>query len=701
MTITQVRSSSPSPAPAGGGDPRGPRKPDSPLSAAIQRNGGYIAAVGVAVLVLAFTVGPSMTLLVLGALVGIGVAGTALMVPTVALFLMVASEFANASGVLVALPLSLYTSLLGLCVASAVIGLCRKRYRDRIRPGWWIPAALLLAYLVTLIPSAVLSQDPASTTTSLSDSLKDLVFVVVMSLLLQMSGKPWAIIVAILIPLAIISILTAMSEYVVGNSVTFGGFSTIQSDAGADIAAARHSGPLPDPNFWGRFLILGLPFGLAAVTRALNRRSFLELFLAAAASLSVLLGIYLTQSRGTMLAAGLAVVVWIIAAGPRIRRRAFFLAPLSLLILLLPGIGDRLLTLTQAVSSAPDYSADQSLTERGNVGDVAFGVFKANPLFGTGPGSFADVMTHYAPLTNAGPTGDITATHNLYLEILSESGVVGMAGWAVLVIGLLVLGYQATVRLAGSFPDARGGRLTRATAAAGVAAIVGFSAASIFLHLAYSRTFLMVGALIGYMYTVSRTDRDLTRPAPRRATLQARKGFVFATAVTVATAVAALVVGATLYSVLGTKTYVATSELTLQATGAGYPGYAMDVRRRVVTLPAYASVIQSSGANQDTTVIADPTRGVMTVEAVADSPAEAIRRRDAIVTNAPTAIKQSSLDAVYNVVTVSVGDVTEKRVVDGTAMRVILLATAAEIALVLFLCRRIRSEERRRGVWLI
>ncbi|GAY12224.1 putative serine/threonine protein kinase [Pseudonocardia sp. N23] len=666
----------------------------------LQRNGGYIAALGVALLILAFTVGPQMTLLVVGALVAVAVVGAAVMIPTVALFLMVASEFANASGVL-ATPVSIYTALLGLCGVSVVVGFARKRYRDRIRPGWWIPAALLLAYLVTLVPSAAMSQNPAATTSALSDHLKDIVFVVIVSLLLQMSSKPWITIVAILVPLAGISILTALSEYVVGNSQTFGGFSTIQSSAGADIAAARHSGPLPDPNFWGRFLILGLPFGLAFVHRSLTRRSRWELLFSAGASLSILVGIYLTQSRGTMLAAGLTVAVWLVVAGPRIRRRAFFLAPLSLLVLLLPGIGDRLLTLTQAVSSAPDYAADQSLTERGNVGDVAFGVFKANPLFGTGPGSFATSMQQYAPLTDAGPTGDITATHNLYLELLSESGIVGMLGWAVLIVGMLVLGHQATTRLAGAYPDAPGGRLTRGVGAAGVAAIVGFSAASLFLHLAYSRTFLLVCALIGFMYSVARTDRGLRRRMPARATAQARKGFRFAAVVTLATAAAATVVGATLVTVLGRDTYVATSELTLQATGAGYPGYAMDIRRRTAVLPAYASLIQGGAATQETTVLADPTRGVMTVRAVADSPAEALKRRDAVVVNAPKAISQSGLNAVYNVVSVSVADVSEERVVDGTTLRIVLLATAGEIALVLFLCGRIRSEERRRGVWLI
>ncbi|MGD9989899.1 O-antigen ligase family protein [Pseudonocardia sp.] len=676
------------------------RSTPSTLSLAVQRNGGYLAALGVAMLVLAFTVGPQMALIVVGAIVAVAVVGAAVMIPTVALFLMVASEFANASGV-IATPVSIYTALLGLCGMSVVVGLARKRYRDRVRPGWWIPAALLLAYLVTIVPSAAMSQDPASTTSALSDHLKDIVFVVIVSLLLQMSSKPWYTIVAILVPLAGISVLTALSEYVVGNSQTFGGFSTIQSNAGAGIAAARHSGPLPDPNFWGRFLILGLPFGLAFVHRALARRSRFELLFSAGATLAILLGLYLTQSRGTMLAAGLTIVVWLVAAGPRVRRRAFFLAPISLLILLLPGIGDRLLTLTQAVSSAPDYAADQSLTERSNIGEVAFGVFKANPLFGTGPGSFAHTMSQYAPLTNAGPTGDITATHNLYLELLSETGIVGMLGWSVLIVGMLVLGYLATTRLAGTFPDARGGRLTRGVGAAGIAAIVGFSAASLFLHLAYSRTFLLVCALIGFAYSVARTDRSLRRRMPARATAQARKGFFFAAAVTVATAAAATVVGATLVTVLGRDTYVATSELTLQATGAGYPGYAMDIRRRTAVLPAYASVIQGGAATQETTVVADPVRGVMTVRAVGDSPAEAIQRRDAVVVNAPKAISQQGLNAVYNVVTVSVQDVADERVVDGTTLRIVLLATAGEIALVLFLCGRIRSEERRRGVWLI
>jgi hypothetical protein len=91
----------------------------------------------------------------------------------------------------------------------------------------------------------------------------------------------------------------------------------------------------------------------------------------------------------------------------------------------------------------------------------------------------------------------------------------------------------------------------------------------------------------------------------------------------------------------------------------------------------------------------------MTVTAVADTPQEAVARRDRVVAGAPASIHHGSLDTALRVVTVSVHGVTEHRVVDGTTQRIVLLATAAEIALVLALCARIRREERRRGVWLL
>ena len=96
--------------------------------------------------------------------------------------------------------------------------------------------------------------------------------------------------------------------------------------------------------------------------------------------------------------------------------------------LVLPGIGDRLLTLTEAFSG-PTYAADQSLVERSNVGTVALKVFELNPIFGTGPSTFRTVVGQYAPLSGAGSIGDITATHNLYLEMLVNLGPLGLGAF--------------------------------------------------------------------------------------------------------------------------------------------------------------------------------------------------------------------------------------------------------------------------------
>ena len=673
-----------------------------PLGLTPLHMGAIAVGIGVFAIFLSLAINPLAGLLAIGAVIGLAVAAYAVWNPTIALSLLVAGEFCNLSGVLELRVPGVYIGFLALAIAATIAAVARPQYRERIRRNWWIPAALVVVYLIAIVPSTMLSQDPASTATTLEDWLKNLVMLAVILLLMQMSDRPWAFAVAAVLPMSAICVMMALNEWVVGNSFTFGGFSTIASAAGADIAAARHSGPTPDANYWGRFLLIGLPLAMALAHRAWKSKRRLPLLWWIGHSFLLLLGIYLTQSRGTLLAAGLGVVVWIIAVGPQMRRIALFLLPLSLVALVLPGIGDRLLTLTEAFSG-PSYAADQSLLERGNVGTVAFKIFELNPIFGTGPSTFRTVVSDYAPLSGAGSIGDITATHNLYLEILSETGVVGLAGWIVLVGGALLLAVRAALRMAGARPDGgRDGRPTRALAAAVVAGLVGWSVASAFLHIAYPRILLLTCALAGMLYSVSMADRRLDRPFAANAARRAVRGFRFGLVATIATTIAAGLVAGTLLTALSRTTYVATTDLTLlpSADPTNFPGYALNIRNRTDVLPTYAAVIQHAAPQPETTVTADPPGGVMTVTSVADSADEAIARRDAVVSAAQASVDKAGMGRIFRPVMVDAKAPTSKLEITTTTIRIVLIATIVEILVVISLSARIRREERRQGAFI-
>jgi O-antigen ligase len=669
-----------------------------PLGLTPTHVGAIAVGVGVFALFLSFISGPVAGLLVIGVAVALPILMYAVMSPTVAVSIVIGSEFVNLSGVLNIAGLTIGT--LALALASVVVGFLRPTYRERVQGGWWYPAGLLMAYLLAIIPASILSETPTATALVLDDWLKNLLMLVVVLVLMQMSGRPWVFVAAMVVPMSVICVMMGLNQYVIGNAFTFGGFSQIASAAGDNIAAARHSGPMADSNFWGRVLLLGMPGALALAHRAWKARKRLALSWWLLESLLLLGGIYLTQSRGTLIATAVALVVWIVAVGPQVRKMAMWLIPVALAGLLLPGIGDRLLTVTSALSG-PDYAADASVVERGNVYTVALKIFEENPIFGTGPASFATEIGLYAPETSAGSTGDITATHNLYLEIGSETGVVGLVGWGVFIIGMLTLGIRAVMRMAGAREDGPQGRPTRALAAAGVAGIVGFSVASVFLHMAFPRTLLLTCAVVGMLYSTTRADVRLRRPAAVDATRRAVKGLRFGVVASIATAIAAVLVAGTLLTALSRTTYEASADLTLQATPETFPGYALDVRRRVEVLPTYASVIQNAAPQSGTTVAADPPRGVMTVTATGNSAEEAVARRDAITNGAQAAIEKAGMAAAYKVVTVTVAAPQSHIEITSTLIRIALIATLVEILVVITLCARIRREERRQGVWLI
>jgi O-antigen ligase len=562
---------------------------------------GLALAAGVAIFGAVFMLGSRSALLLIAAPIGaIGLVFAARR-PTLALSIMVAIEFTNLSGLFAAktgIPIFQASLLMGL--VAIAFALRDPQCRSRIN-GWTLFCAGLLAvYLATGAIATIGSVEIAESVAGMQRNAVDCVFVMVVLVLVQVTARPWTVAAVIVVTLASLCALTIVSQVVYGGTATFGGLSTVTTASGEMITTLRYGGPLPDSNFWGRHLALGLPMAAALLSRAqrVGRRATAAGWVLAMVLL--LCGVYLTQSRGTFLAAGVAIVVWFVAVERSVRRWALILVPLGAAAFAVPGVGNRIVAAFEDFTQADLGNAvDPSVVGRLAAQEEAWMMFQERPYFGFGPATFPDEVINFAGRVTTAAREPTNAPHNLYAELAAESGWLGLLGWAVVILGFLaavILGIIAN-------PCSR----DRVLAASVCAAIVAWSAASIGLHLAYFRTFGVVLALAGGLAPMWPPPPDAVRTLMRGAAAWCGAG---------------LLGFAVFWIYLSANTSAAVTArqpVTLMPVGSvdGSYAYALDVRTRIELLPTFATLLEEPRSPVD--VIADPVRGILTFVATADN----------------------------------------------------------------------------------
>jgi O-antigen ligase len=186
----------------------------------------------------------------------------------------------------------------------------------------------------------------------------------------------------------------------------------------------RASGGFSDPNFLGEYMALAVVFGLGAL--ALARRP-MKLLLAPIAILGVVC-VAVTFSRGAYLAVLVGLVVLI---GTRNRAVALVVVILAgiVALTLYPAFLDARIGV--ALSPHEALALLRSENSRTDLAAAAFAIFASSPVFGIGFGVF-----HFVSPSFAGDSASIaTYSHNQFLNILAEQGIVGV----LLVTGIAVL----------------------------------------------------------------------------------------------------------------------------------------------------------------------------------------------------------------------------------------------------------------------
>ncbi len=343
-----------------------------------------------------------------------------------------------AAGVKLAGPLS----LLDLALAAALgLWFVDGARRHQLRLQFAGPAIAALVYAALLFVSALGAADLPQ---AASEVVKWLEFAAVLLLVPQMAHGPqqarW--VAAALIAGASAQALLGIYQFVfrIGPEwfVVLGRF-------------MRASGTFSQPNPYAGFLGLVLPVALSLAIQACGEvlrmparwRQWLWAAFFAGATALIAAALLASWSRGGWLGAVAGVGVVIVARS----RRAAILAGVAVLLLLLA-------VLLGSVSAA---QLPQPITARlqeipaffgaGNplgqeVNDDNFAVierlahwkaaermFTAAPLLGVGPGNYAAAYDIYRLPAWTEPLGH---AHNIYLNVLAESGIIGFAGFVVL-----------------------------------------------------------------------------------------------------------------------------------------------------------------------------------------------------------------------------------------------------------------------------
>ncbi len=281
----------------------------------------------------------------------------------------------------------------------------------------------------------------------------------------------------------------------------FGGFAVVKDSGimntgevdnlGHEVKRLRLSGPLGSKNRYAQVMVVLLPL---ALMRIWGERRLLLRLLAAAACIPIVGGALLTFSRG----AGISIILVLMAiAFLRILklRHLLIVGVVGFLFvsLVIPDYIYRISTAAQVTDLATGNAEDASGSVRGRatVNLAAFYIFVDHPLLGVGPGQTSNYMMEYGNEIGFRRLEGERRAHNMYLEELADTGLIGFTLFmSILGLTLFELA-QARRRWMLSRPDI--GYLLAGL----LVAIIAYMSTAVFLHLSYVRYYWVILALSG------------------------------------------------------------------------------------------------------------------------------------------------------------------------------------------------------------
>ena len=265
------------------------------------------------------------------------------------------------------------------------------------------------------------------------------------------------------------------------------------TEGGGAQGQLRAAGPIGETNRYAQILLVLLPF--AALTFRTEPTRTLRMFGLVAGGL-ILGGLLLTFSRGAFLTG--VVLLGMMASMRLVKPRHVLASGLGVSVLIAafaPAVVTRMATLEDLKSLLfhTDYTyraPDSSAVHRYVLNLATWHVFLDHPIFGAGPGHFAE----YYSVPYANRVGLIETTkkymgHNLYLETLAETGVVGLACLVAIFFVIMHELWKERLLWMQSNPE------IASWATAFFLCLSAYAISAVFAHLTYQRYFWVLVAL--------------------------------------------------------------------------------------------------------------------------------------------------------------------------------------------------------------
>jgi O-antigen ligase len=270
-----------------------------------------------------------------------------------------------------------------------------------------------------------------------------------------------------------------IGAYVIGSALAagYGVLNPPENVAYYDVT--RVSGTIGDPNELAGVLVGGTI--LAAALAAVLKRAPLLRLAAAGASALCAAGIFLSLSRGGLVALGFSLVAAIVVAGRRWRVQA-----LAMAVVVAAGafVYFGFYASTDASSRVTSFGRG---TGRADIWTVGWRMVEAHPVRGVGVGNYRTASIHYLLEPGAIQRDEFIVdtpkvAHNTYLQVLAELGVVGAALFAA-IIGFSLLCILRAARIFERLGDPTMELMSRAL----LVALCGVLAADFFISEEFSK----------------------------------------------------------------------------------------------------------------------------------------------------------------------------------------------------------------------
>jgi len=294
------------------------------------------------------------------------------------------------------------------------------------RPAGWIRTSFILGvYILFLLVSMVNAQDFEVAKDSFVNITQNILIAIIVIYFIKhpesLQLALWTLIAAGIF-MGTISVFQYLTGTFGNNYWGFGGWELQQSGG---ISRQRLTGPYYNPNAYAQVLVVIIPL---AVDRLWHERRLILRLIAAWGALVCILAVIFTFSRNGFVSMLFAIGILFVLRRPNLLPSILSVALLVGVLQFIPATYlDRISSLVQISSGQAGIVADESFRGRLSENVAAIQMFQDHPVFGVGLNNFQFEYQDYSRRIGLDPRRELRSPASLYLEILSEQGLFGVA----------------------------------------------------------------------------------------------------------------------------------------------------------------------------------------------------------------------------------------------------------------------------------